>query len=127
MKDEPTSRRRNAEPVVALSIVTLIAIGSIVIQQMTFYDFVQEIGGRPDGLFKSARGDYYKLWSFTVPFWATNGAMLVAGLGWAVRFRRLQYRWLTIVLWIVYVGILWSLTVASSGLVEVLGKGEAFI
>jgi|GEM_PF-3016012 len=125
--DEPTLRRRKAEPVVALFIVTLIAIVSIVIQQMTFYDFVQEVGGRPDGLFKSVRGGYYKLWSFTVPFWTTNAAMLLAGLAWAVRFHRLKYRWFMITMWIVCVVILWSLTVASSGLVEILGKGGVFI
>ena len=121
------SGRRSAEPIVALIVALLIAGAGIGMQQTIFHRFVQEVGGRPDGLFKATQGDHYKLWSLTVPFWLTSVAMLFVGLGWAVRFRRLKYRRLTIMMWLGYVAILWSLTVASSGLVEILGKGEAFI
>jgi len=119
--------RRSAEPVVALIAVLLIAGIGIGMQQTIFYSFVQEAGGRPDGLFKSERGDHYRLWSLTVPFWSTSVAMLIVGLGWAVRFRRLKHRQVIIAMWFGYVIILWSLIVASSGLVEILGKGEVFI
>jgi hypothetical protein len=123
---EPVASRRR-EPVVALLVALLIAIISIAVQQIIFYQFVQEVGGRPDGLFKTSRGAYYELWSFTVPLWITNIVMLLVGIGWAVRFHRLGYRWFTIAMWIAYVAILWSLMVASSGLVQILGKGEVFI
>jgi hypothetical protein len=119
--------RRSAEPVVALIVVLLIAGVGVVMQQTIFHGFVQDVGGRPDGLFNTAQGDYYKLWSLTVPFTLTTVAMLIAGVGWAMRFRHLKYRPLTIIMWLGYVAILWSLTVASSGLVDILGKGEAFI
>ena len=119
--------RRSAEPCVALIVVLLIAGVGLLMQQTIFHGFVQEVGGRPDGLSKTAQGDHYQLWSLTVPFTLTSVAMLIAGVGWAVRFRRLKYRPLTIMMWLGYVAILWSLTVASSGLVEILGKGEAVI
>jgi hypothetical protein len=119
--------RRSAEPMVALIVVLLIAGIGIGMQQTIFHRFVQEVGGRPDGLFKSARGDHYRLWSLTVPLWSTSVALLIVGLGWAVRFRRLKQRQIIIVMWCAYVTILWSLTLASSGLIEILGKGEVFI
>ena len=124
---EPVAHGRSAEPVVALLVALLITIISIAVQQMIFYRFVQEVGGRPDGLFETSRGAYYELWSLTGPLWITNAVMLLVGITWAVRFHRLGFRWLTIALWIAYVAILWSLTVASSGLVQILGKGEVFI
>jgi hypothetical protein len=71
-----------------------------------FHGFVQDVGGRPDGLFKTAQGDYYKLWSLTVPFTLTSVAMLIAGLGWAMRFRHLKYRPLAIIMWLGYGAIL---------------------
>jgi phosphoglycerol transferase MdoB-like AlkP superfamily enzyme len=119
--------RRSAEPTVALIVVLLIASIGIGVQQTIFYRFVQEAGGRPDELFKSETGDHYRLWSLTVPFWSTSVAMLIVALGWAVRFRRLKHRQLIIAMWFGYVIILWFLIAASSGLIEILGKGEVSI
>lgn len=106
--------------------LVLVVLG-VVIQQLTFYRFVQQAGGVPRGLFERAEGNYYKLWSFTVPLWVLTTLIGAVGMGWAVRLRRLGSPWYVIVAWIVYVAMLWSLVGASSGLVEVLEAGDAFV
>ena len=119
--------RRGAEALIGGAIILAIVLIGIVVQQRVFYQFVQQNGGVPDGLFKKADGTAYKLWAFTVPLWATTTLIVIIGTTWVFRLRKLQSGWLLIVAWIIYVAVMWSLVGASSGLVEVLGKGEAFI
>jgi hypothetical protein len=109
------------------TIVLVIVVIGIVVQQMTFYGFVEQNGGVADGIFNKPTGAWYRLWAFTVPLWTTTLLMTLAGVTWVLRLRKLQTRWSFIVAWIIYVALMWSLFGASSGLVEVLGKGEAFI
>lgn len=120
-------RSRGAEALVGAAIIFAIVVIGVVIQQTVFYRFVQQAGGVPDALFKNANGKVYKLWAFTVPLWTTTALIVVVAVMWLVRLRKLQSGWLLIAAWIVYVAVMWSLVGASSGLVEVLGKGEAFI
>jgi hypothetical protein len=115
------------EAIIACVIVLVIAGISVAVQQTIFHRFVTEVGGRPDGLFKTTRGDYFRLWSYTVPLWATTAVIITTAATWFVRFRRRGNGWLTVVFWLVYVAIVWSLTVASSGLIDILGRGEVFI
>ena len=128
MGDTPNEPRgRYVDIVVAVIVLLLMAATSIAIQQIVFRNFVHEVGGRPDGLFKTAKGAHYELWSLTVPFWCSTAVMAVAGIAWAARFRQRRHPIAVIVIWLVYVVVVWSLTVASSGLVEILGKGETFV
>jgi hypothetical protein len=120
-------RSRGAEALIGGAIILAIVVLGIVIQQTVFYRFVQQNGGVPDGLFKKANGASYKLWAFTVPLWATTALIVVVAITWVLRLRKLQSGWLLIAAWIIYVAVMWSLFGASSGLVEVLCKGEAFI
>jgi hypothetical protein len=120
-------RSRGTEGLIGAAIIVIIVVLGIAIQQTVFYRLVQQTGGVPDGLFKKANGESYKLWALTVPFWATTALIVVVAMLWVVRLRKLQSAWLLIAAWILYVVVMWSLVGASSGLVEVLGKGEAFI
>jgi uncharacterized integral membrane protein len=120
-------RSRNAEALIGGAIILAIVVIGILVQQTVFYRFVQQNGGTPDGLFKKAGGASYKLWAFTVPLGVTTASIVVVGTIWVARLRKLQGGWLLIAVWIIYVAVMWSLFGASSGLVEVLGKGEAFI
>ncbi len=125
---EGRSRRSvGAEALIGGGIVLMLVVLGIIIQQTIFYRFVQQNGGVPDGLFKTTNGSYYKLWSFTVPLWVTTTVVAIVGIVWGMRLQKLQSRWFIVVAWLIYVALMWSLFGASSGLVEVLGKGEAFI
>jgi uncharacterized membrane protein len=119
--------QQRTEVITGILVSLVIACVSVALQQSVFLRFVDEVGGRPDALFKTPHGNYYELWSLTVPFWATSVVMLGVALLWLARFRRRGYGWPAVVLWVLYIVVLWSVTVASSGLVEILGKGEVFI
>jgi hypothetical protein len=113
--------------IISLVVPMIVTAASIAIQQTLFRHFVAEVGGRPDGLFRSLNGAYYELWSFTAPFWATNVLMALTAFCGARFLRRKEFGWRTLSLWLAYVASLWSMTVASSGLVQILGEGEVFI
>src|SRR5436309_991570 len=126
-RNSPGRRSLGAETLIGGTIVLMLVVLGIVIQQTIFHQFVQQNGGAPDGLFKTTNGSYYKLWSFTVPLWVTTAVMATVGIAWSFRLQKLQGRWFIVIAWLIYVVVMWSLIGASSGLVEVLGKGEAFI
>ncbi len=62
----PNLRRGNDAIIGGVLVLALVVI-TVVVQQMVFYEFVQQNGGRPRGLFDGSDGQHYKLWSFTVP------------------------------------------------------------
>ena len=102
------------------------AVCGILTQYVIFMRFVDR-SGTSYGLFKLPAGSYYRYWSQHLPFTVTTAALALLAFGLIYLSRRRGASVLEVFLLLVYIIIIWSLVAASTGVVSLVGVGEAFL
>lgn len=98
--------------VLAWSLPPIIAAVGIVAQYVVFMNFVSSSG--------TSHGQH-------VPFVATTAALIVLAAALLLGYRRRGASGWFVLLLVVYLTVIWSLVAASTGVISVIGSGEAFL
>lgn len=122
----PDKRDKLRFGLISIAVPLIIAIIAIAFQQMLFRRF-WHAEGISYGLFSRPDGEFYRLWTDTIPFYAASALLAAVGIVGSIRWHIAGYRWYGIIVWLIYVAILWTLVVASSALLDIIGTGKAFL